>query len=118
LADHFDFDLGALSDELAVVKRMLQTKSLATIIDSYQELYSFTETFSTLVALIESAITILVSWTTCERTFSKMRLIKTAMRNTMTDDLFSFIYLHKYKNLSHNRVYLRDMQNTMHHWFN
>jgi hypothetical protein len=37
LADHLHFDLAALSNELVVVKRRLQTKSIATIIDLYQE---------------------------------------------------------------------------------
>ncbi|CAF3996394.1 unnamed protein product, partial [Rotaria sp. Silwood1] len=73
------FDFGALSNELDVAKPMLQKRSLATIIDLYQELNPFTA-FPTLVALIEIAITIPISSTTCERTFSKMKLIKTTVR--------------------------------------
>jgi hypothetical protein len=88
-ADHLNFDVGLLSNELAVVKHMLQKKSLTTITNLYKELYPFTQAFPTLVALTESAITIPVSSTTCERTFSKMKLIKTTMRNTMTDDRLS-----------------------------
>ena len=72
---------------------MLQKKSLATIIDLYHELYPFTQAFPIVVALIESAMTIPVSSTTCERTFSKMKLIKTTLRNTMTDDRLSYICL-------------------------
>ncbi|CAF1518073.1 unnamed protein product [Rotaria sordida] len=92
-ADHLNFDRGVLSNELVVVKPMLQKKSLATIIDLYQELYPFRQAFPTLVALIESAITIPVSSTTCERTFSKMKLIKTTVRNTMSDDRLSDLCL-------------------------
>ncbi|CAF4057641.1 unnamed protein product [Rotaria sordida] len=92
-ADHLNFDRGVLSNELVVVKPMLQKKSLATIIGLYQELYSFRQAFPTLVALIESAITIPVSSTTCERTFSKMKLIKTTVRNTMSDDRLSDLCL-------------------------
>ena len=83
----------SLLNELAVVKPMLQKKSLATIIDLYHELYPFTQAFPIVVALIESAMTIPVSSTTCERTFSKMKLIKTTLRNTMTDDRLSYICL-------------------------
>jgi hypothetical protein len=63
------------------VKPRLQKESLATIIDLYQELYIFTQAFPTLVALVESAITILVSSTTCKRTHPKMKLIKITARN-------------------------------------
>ena len=34
-----------------------------------------------------------VSSTTCDRTFSKMKLIKTTLRNTMTDDRLSYLCL-------------------------
>ncbi len=92
-AEHLNFDVGLLSNELLVVKPMLQKKTLFTITDLYQELYNFTEAFPTLVQLIECAITIPVSSTTCERTFSKMKLIKTAIRNTMTDNRLSDLCL-------------------------
>ena len=72
---------------------MLKNKSLATIIDLYQELYPFAEAFPILVALIESVIIIPVSSTTCERTFSKMKLIKTKVRNSMTDNRLSDLCL-------------------------
>ena len=71
---------------------MLQKKSLATI-DLYHELYPFTQAFPIVVALIESAMTTPVSSTTCERIFSEMKLIKTTLRNTMTDDRLSYICL-------------------------
>ncbi|CAF1128578.1 unnamed protein product [Adineta steineri] len=88
-ADHLNFDCDILFNELTVVKPMIQKKSLTTIIDLYQEIYPFTEAFPILVALIESTITIAVSSTTCERTFSKMKQIKTTVRNTLTDDRLS-----------------------------
>ncbi len=55
----------------------------------YRELYAFREAFPVLVDLIRSAITMPVSSTTCERTFSKMKKIKTTVRSTMTDDRLS-----------------------------
>ncbi|CAF1268253.1 unnamed protein product [Rotaria sordida] len=94
-AEHLDLDVPALLNELIGVKPMLQlqNKLLANIIDLYQALYPFTEAFPTLVTLIKSAITMPVSSTTCERTFSKMKMIKTTIRNTMTDDRLSDICL-------------------------
>ena len=62
---------------------MLKNKSLNIINDLYQELYPFREAFST---LIENAITIPVSLTTCERTFAKMKLIKITVNYSMTED--------------------------------
>jgi hypothetical protein len=88
-ADHLNFDLDVLLNELVVVKPMLQNKSFATINNLYHELYPFTQAFPILVALIQNAITTPVSSTTCERTFSKTKLIKTTVRNSMTDDQLS-----------------------------
>ena len=79
--------------ETSDVHCMLQKKSLATIIDLYQESYPFTSAFPAFVALIKSAITIPVSSTTYERIFSKMKLIKTTVRNKMTDDRLSDLCL-------------------------
>jgi hypothetical protein len=59
---------------------------LATINALYQGLYPSTQALSILAALIQNAITIPVSSTTFERTFSKLKLIKTIVRNSMTDD--------------------------------
>ena len=85
-ASHLDWSLDCLFNEFTIVKPMLKNKLLGNIIDLYQELLPFQEAFPVLTALIESAMTIPVSSTTCERTFSKMKMIKTKVRNTMTDD--------------------------------
>ncbi|CAF4564601.1 unnamed protein product [Rotaria sp. Silwood2] len=92
-ANHLNVDLDALSNELMVVKPMLQNKLLTSIIDLYIELHLFKEAFSKLTAVIKSTMTIPVSSTTCERTFSKMKTIKTTVRNSMTDVRLSDIYL-------------------------
>ncbi len=41
------------------------------------------------MSLIIAALTIPISSTMCERTFSKMKLIKTTTRNTISDDRLS-----------------------------
>ena len=92
-ADHFNFDSLTLSNELTVAKSMLAKKPLLTLVDLYEELHPFKQAFPTLVSLTEIAITIPVSSTTCERTFSKMKLIKTAVRNSMSDDRLSDLCL-------------------------
>jgi hypothetical protein len=45
----------------------------------------FKPAFPTIMSLVIAAMTIPVSSTTCERTFSRMKLIKTHVRNTMID---------------------------------
>lgn len=66
---------------------------MLTLVDLYEDLHPFKQAFPTLVSLTEIAITIPVSSTTCERTFSKMKLIKTAVRNSMSDDRLSDLCL-------------------------
>ncbi len=63
--------------------------SLKTIVDLYVELLPPKQAFPTTLFPIVAAMTIPVSSTTCERTFSKMKLIKTTGRNTMSDTRLS-----------------------------
>ncbi len=60
---------------------------MKSIADLYVELLPLKQAFPTptTIFLITAAMTIPVSSTTCERTFSKMKLIKTTTRNTMSD---------------------------------
>ena len=88
-ANHLKLDLSALSNELNVVKPMFQKKTLNNIIDFYRESHVFRTAFPVLINVMNSAITIPVSSTTCERTFSKMKKIITAVRSTMSDDRLS-----------------------------
>jgi len=88
-ADHLKFDLIALCNELNVVKPMFKKQSISNIIDFYRQLHVYREAFPVLISVMSSALTIPVSSTTCERTFSKMKKIKTAVRSTMSDDRLS-----------------------------
>jgi hypothetical protein len=78
-------DFCLLCNEIQVLKSMLKDSKLKTIVDLYVELLPLKQAFPTTLSLIISAMTIPVSSTTCERTFSKMKLIKTTTRNTMSD---------------------------------
>lgn len=86
IADHLNYNLSALRNELSVIKSMLESKSLASILDLYRELHPYQSAFPVFFSILRYAITIPVSSTTCERTFSKMKRIKTSVRNTMMDE--------------------------------
>ncbi len=79
-------DLCSLYNELQVLKSMLKDSNLKTIVDLYVEILPLKQAFPTVTHLVVAAMTIPVSSTTCERTFSKMKLIKTTTRNTMSDN--------------------------------
>jgi hypothetical protein len=78
-------DLCLLFNEIHVLKPMLKDSKLESIIDLYVELLPLKKAFPTIIFLLIAAMTVPVSSTTCERTFSKMKLIKTTTRNTMSD---------------------------------
>ncbi|CAF1475900.1 unnamed protein product, partial [Adineta ricciae] len=84
-------DFSSLSNEMQVIKPMIKDTNtkLENIIDFYSYLLPLKQAFPIIISLIIAAMTIPVSSTTCERTFSKMKLIKTITRNTMSDNRLS-----------------------------
>jgi hypothetical protein len=78
-------DLCLLCNKIQVLKSMLKDSKLKSIVDLYFELLPSKQAFPTIISLIIAAMTIPVSSTTCERTFRKMKLIKTTTCNTMSD---------------------------------
>lgn len=82
-----------LYNEIEVVKHMLKQKQLIDIVDLYFALLPFKQAIPTLSSLLVVALTIPVSSTTTERTFSKLKLIKTAARNSMSDTRLSDLSL-------------------------
>ncbi|CAF2201679.1 unnamed protein product [Rotaria magnacalcarata] len=64
---------------------MLKDTNLENIVDLYHQVLPLKQAFPTIMSLIIIAMTIPISSTTRERTFSKMKLIKTTTRNTMSD---------------------------------
>ncbi|CAF4495809.1 unnamed protein product [Rotaria sp. Silwood2] len=85
LADHLNCDLNQLQSELNVIKPMIKDEKLKSIIELYKKLRPYKEAFPTVISMITGALTIPVSSTSCERSFSKMKLIKKSTRNTMND---------------------------------
>lgn len=86
-------NLTLLKNEIEVVKHMLQQKRLIDIIELYLVLLPFKQAIPTLFSLVIIALTVPVSSTTTERTFSKLKLIKTAARNSMSDTRLSDLSL-------------------------
>lgn len=71
------------------MKPMLNNKTLSNITELYHEMMPFKEAFPNIISMIKAALTIPVSSSTCERVFSKMKLIKTRIRTTMADERLS-----------------------------
>ncbi|CAF3409543.1 unnamed protein product [Rotaria socialis] len=91
--DEFCYHIGgnssALKNEFLVIKPMLQSKTVKGVIQLYNELISMSDAFPQTLKMITNAITMPISQVTCERSFSKMKLIKNYLRNSMTNERLS-----------------------------
>ncbi|CAF5107047.1 unnamed protein product, partial [Rotaria sp. Silwood1] len=76
-----DCDTVLLNNEIQVLKSMLKQSKSKNIVDLYFEILPFQQAFPTILSLLIGSMTIPVSSTTTERTFSKMKFIKTTARN-------------------------------------
>ncbi|CAF5141682.1 unnamed protein product [Rotaria sp. Silwood1] len=88
-ADHLNCDRNLLENELNVIKPMVKDDKLKSIAGLYKKLTPYKNAFPTAVCMVAGALPVPVSSTTCERSFSKMKLIKTYTRNTMSDTRLS-----------------------------
>jgi len=86
---HIDTDSNALKNEFIVIKSMLQSKTINDVIEFLNELIPLSNAFPQTLRMIKSAITMPISQVTCERSFSKMKIIKNYLRNSMTDQRLS-----------------------------
>ena len=68
---------------------MIKDTKLSAILDIINELKSMKQAFPSTVALIKGAVAFPVSFVVCERSFSKMKLIKNYARNSMGDERLS-----------------------------
>jgi len=89
LCKMIECDVLTLTNEIQVLKPMLKHSKSKDIVDLYLELLSLQQAFPAFISILIVAMTIPVSSTTTERTFSKMKLIKTSARNSMTDNRLS-----------------------------
>ena len=89
LADHLYIDHPVLKHELTVIKRMFATKKFKNIFDVIDELQPMKNAFPFTMDLLLGGITFPVSTITCECSFSKLKMIKTTARNTISDSRLS-----------------------------
>ncbi|CAF1425421.1 unnamed protein product, partial [Rotaria sp. Silwood1] len=86
---HIDVDSNALKNEFIVIKTMLMSKTINNVIQFLNELIPFSTAFPQTLRMIKSAITMPISQVACERSFSKMKIIKNYLRNSMSDKRLS-----------------------------
>ena len=71
------------------IKPMIKDEKLKSIMKLYEKLRPYKEAFLTVMSMITGTLIIPVSSTNCERSFSKMKLVKRSTRNTMNDTRLS-----------------------------
>ena len=64
---------------------MVQSKTIADVVQFLNELIPFSDAFPQTIRMIKNSITMPISQVTCERSFSKMKIIKNYLRNSMSD---------------------------------
>lgn len=92
-ADHIGAERSALKNEYQVLSSMFAAKKLANIFELFVELLPLSTAFPQTIKMIRGALTMPVSQVTCERSFSKMKIIKNYLRNSMTDNRLSDLTL-------------------------
>lgn len=92
-ADHIGAERFALKNEYQVLSSMFAEKKLANIFELFVELLPLSTAFPQTIKMIRGALTMPVSQVTCERSFSKMKIIKNYLRNSMTDNRLSDLTL-------------------------
>ena len=86
---HIGADINALKNELIVLKSMVQSKKIADVVQFLNELLPFSDAFPQTIRMIKNSITMPISQVTCERSFSKTKIIKNYLRNSMSDKRLS-----------------------------
>jgi len=90
LALELDLDVTCTVNESNVLLHMFTNRTKPEdIISLFHQIQPLKHAFPNMFNLVTIAITMPVSSTTCERTFSRLRLIKTIARNRMSDDRLS-----------------------------
>lgn len=86
---HVDGDRNALKNEFLVIKPILESKKIDDVIQLFNELIPMSNAFPQTLKMITNAITMPISQVTCERSFSKMKIIKNYLQNSMTNKRLS-----------------------------
>jgi hypothetical protein len=64
---------------------MFKSKKIDDVIQFLKELIPYSTAFPQTILMVKNAMTMPVSQVTCERSFSKMKIIKNYLRNSMSD---------------------------------
>lgn len=83
LIDCYNLDCESLKMESILAKHTLAKKTMESIGDVLKELSPLKEAFPTLLRLLHIALTICVSFASCERSFSALKRIKTYLGSRM-----------------------------------
>ena len=86
---HIGVDINALKNERIVIKSMVQSTTITDVVQYLNELIPFSDAFPQTIRMIKNSITMPISQVTCERSFSKMKIIKNYLRNSMSDKRLS-----------------------------
>jgi hypothetical protein len=89
LISHLLLGKYVIRNEISVIKSMIKNIKLPTVFDVLNELKPMRQAFPSTVPLIKSTATFPVSSVACERSFSKMKLIKNYAQNSMSDERLS-----------------------------
>lgn len=92
-ADHIGADKNALKNEFRVLKPMIESRKMGTIFELFAEIMPLRTAFSQTITMIKNALTMPISQVTCERSFSKMKIMKNYLRNSMSDQRLSDLTL-------------------------
>ena len=83
-------DIQLLNHEIQVLKPMLKQLKPKTMIDLYLEVLPLKQAFPSILSLLIGAMTIPVSSTTTERTFSKMKLLHETVCPTIDSVIYQY----------------------------
>ena len=84
-----------LKHELPLVKKLLQKEPQppTSLLEFLSFIHPYKSAFDCLYRLLLIAVTLPVTSASCERSFSKMKIVKTFLRNSMTSERLSNIAL-------------------------
>ena len=87
MAKTYGLNIEDLKAECHSLKRLLARKdsSLKTLKDLADFVFPYKDPFFEIMKMIQIAMTLPVGSASCERSFSRLRIIKTYLRNTMAD---------------------------------
>ena len=87
--NHININPNLVKNEFIVIQPLIQSKKITDVIGFLNELTPLSSAFPQTIKMIKGAVTMPVSQVTCERSFSKLKIIKNYLRNTMTDQRLS-----------------------------